>query len=188
MNDKDLFDLIFSYSDLNSILKENPEISRNDIDELKNKIKNYLKEERVVYKCLHLYTDGASRGNPGESGIGIVIKDDRNNVLREDCEYIGINTNNAAEYKALILGLKKAKIMNPSRLIIYSDSELLVNQINGIYRVKSTKLIELYWDAVNLLKSFTAWDFKSIRREQNKKADMLANLGIDKKENRSGVS
>jgi len=181
MRDDELFKIILSNTDISKILRDNLEITKKDIEKFTDKVKKYLHKESKTYKHLNLYIDGAARGNPGESGIGMVIEDDKGNVLKEYCEYIGINTNNTAEYRALILGLEKAKMLKPLNLKIYSDSQLLVNQIKGTYKVRNSRLVELYWKSVNLLRDFKSWEIISISRKKNKKADILANLGIDKK-------
>lgn len=119
-----------------------------------------------------LYCDGASSGNPGESGIGAVLllKD----KTYEISEHIGTATNNIAEYTALIKGLSKAKTLKIESLKIFLDSELIVKQIQGSYKVKNENLKALYQEALSHLKSFKAYTINYIPREQNKKADALA--------------
>jgi ribonuclease HI len=126
------------------------------------------------------YTDGAARGNPGESGIGIVFKDERGTVLSTIYGYIGQATNNVAEYQALIACLKNAPKTSCSKLIVHSDSELMVRQLLGAYKVKDPNL-KLMFQKVNkiLAKSTFEFEIKHVRRELNKEADQLANLGID---------
>lgn len=119
-----------------------------------------------------LYCDGASSGNPGESGIGVVLTFDGRRY--EISENIGIATNNIAEYTALIKGLSKARSLKIERLNIFLDSELLVRQIEGTYKVKNERLKKLYQEVVSLLGSFKGYSIKHIPREQNKKADALA--------------
>jgi len=181
MTDKEILNIILSYLDFKKILSDNPEISYDELNQIINRLMDCLSKEQIIDKCIHIYVDGASRGNPGESGIGIMIKDEDGSVLEEHYEYIGINTNNASEYKALIFALEKVKRLNPSKLKIYSDSKIVVNQIIGVYKVKSPELIKLYWEAVNLLKNFKSWEIILVAREENKRADILANMGIEKK-------
>ncbi len=128
------------------------------------------------------YIDGASRGNPGESGIGVIIKDENQNIIEKFFGYIGKATNNIAEYTALITCLKRVKKLNLSSLTVYSDSELLVRQIQGKYKVRSENLKELY-RKVNKLLNEAGYKFtiEHIEREANKEADQLANIGIDQK-------
>ncbi len=128
---------------------------------------------------IRIYTDGASSGNPGPSGIGVVIEFDGRTV--EISRSIGKGTNNVAEYRALIAGLEKARELSggsPKDVEIFSDSELLVRQLNGIYRVKDLNLRRL-WEKVNeLLKGFRSYRIIHISREENMRADELAKRAI----------
>lgn len=128
---------------------------------------------------LILHVDGASRGNPGPSGIGIVIKDARGRILKEIAEYIGHFTNNVAEYRALIRALEEAKVMHAEEIEVRSDSDLLVSQLKGNYKVKSPDLSPLYLDSIRLLRSFSHWTVHKISRGQNAAADALATRAID---------
>jgi ribonuclease HI len=130
-------------------------------------------------KCLTLRTDGASRGNPGPAGIGAVIEIDGTGEQIELCAYIGEATNNVAEYRALLLALAEADKLSPASLTVRSDSELLVRQLNGEYRVKSSLLKPLYLEAVRRLRGFSSARILHVRREENAKADLLANRAID---------
>jgi len=131
---------------------------------------------------LKIYIDGASRGNPGEPGAGIVIKDRQGKIFKRLRQYLGRATNNQAEYRALLLALKASRELGQS-IKIFSDSELLVKQLKGSYRVKS-KGLKPYFDEVrNLLKGFSSWEIAHIPREQNREADALANEAINTKEN-----
>ena len=123
---------------------------------------------------LALYTDGASLGNPGSGGAGGVVIDPQGDVAHELSEPLGFSTNNEAEYKALILGLKKALAMGIKQLIIYMDSELVVKQIKGEYRVKNQGLKSLYRQAERLLQDLDTYDILHVRRKFNKQADKLA--------------
>lgn len=123
--------------------------------------------------------DGASRGNPGPSAIGVVIKDAQGKVLKEIGEHIGELTNNVAEYRALIRALEEAKAMHADSVEIRSDSDLLVSQLQGSYKVKSPDLGPLYLDAIRLLRGFSRHSFLKIPRGQNAAADALANRAID---------
>ena len=133
-------------------------------------------------QTLILYTDGASRGNPGEGGAGVVLTDLEDNIVLEEKLYLGKCTNNQAEYRALILGLEEAKVLKPSKLVIRADSELLVRQLQGLYKVKNEGLQPLYLKAMKLLKGFSSLKIEHIPRERNKKADKLANRAIDERE------
>ena len=126
-----------------------------------------------------IYSDGAARGNPGPAGAGAVIKDTSGKLRDKVCEYLGETTNNQAEYQAFVLALEKAVKLNATEIIAHADSELLVKQINGIYRVKNKDLKPVYEKAKSLLRKIGRTSVKHIPREQNKEADLLANMAID---------
>jgi ribonuclease HI len=126
-----------------------------------------------------LYTDGASRGNPGPAAIGAVIKDGRGRVLARISRRIGRTTNNQAEYRAIIVALEEALRMGVARVEVKSDSELAVNQINGRYRVKNPRLQPLNQRVRQLQQSFQSFVITSIPRHQNAEADRLSNAALD---------
>lgn len=135
-----------------------------------------------------MHCDGACSGNPGKSGIGVVIdlfnKDsqcEKDKETHKISEYIGIATNNIAEYTALIRGLEKARALGVKKIEIFLDSELLVRQINGIYKVKNEKLLPLWIQARNILKDFDEYKLTHVLREYNKEADFLATQAIKNK-------
>jgi ribonuclease HI len=132
-----------------------------------------------------LYSDGACRGNPGIGGAGAVITDTAGNIVWEGKEFLGYCTNNIAEYKALILGLKGALAQGYQNLEVYLDSELLANQINGSYKVKNETLHILMQEVQSLLSSFKSVQVKHVLRRHNERADKLANLAIDERLKRS---
>lgn len=128
------------------------------------------------------YTDGASRGNPGESGIGILLKDENGKVIVALSDYIGSATNNVAEYTALIACLRLAQETNCTRLIVHSDSELMVRQVQGTYKVKDAGLKPLFAQVQELLAAVPfETEFRHVSREENAEADKLANRGINLK-------
>lgn len=129
---------------------------------------------------LHAFTDGASRGNPGESGIGLLVKDEQGNVLLSESGFIGITTNNVAEYTALLTLLQRMNKFACTRLVVHSDSELMVRQLNGTYRVRDEGLKAYHRKVMNLLTNAPfQYEVKHIPRSSNKDADRLANAGID---------
>jgi ribonuclease HI len=128
-----------------------------------------------------IYTDGASRGNPGESGIGVIIYKNGNEFLRYK-QYLGIMTNNQAEYLALIKALKIIEEMQIIDADLFLDSQLLVKQMRGEYKVKAPNMIPLYKEARNLTENKNL-SFNWIKREENTQADSLANEAIDNKTN-----
>lgn len=127
---------------------------------------------------IQIFTDGAARGNPGPAGIGVVLRNDAK-ILLEVADYIGKATNNIAEYMAFIRGLEEAIDLGERNIEVFSDSELLVKQINGEYKVKNEGLIPLFHHAQSLLKKFKHRRIYHTSREENKLADKLANKGID---------
>lgn len=129
---------------------------------------------------LTIFTDGASRGNPGDAGIGVVITDENSTPLREIGEYIGLATNNVAEYTALIRGLEEALELGADAVCISTDSELMARQIAGVYKVKSSLLRPLHGQALSLLSKFGKVNITHVMRELNKRADQLANEGISR--------
>lgn len=126
-----------------------------------------------------LYTDGASRGNPGEAGAGFWIEDENGNLLAEVSQYVGIATNNVAEYMAVIWGLEEAGKIGIDDIVVKTDSELVARHIQGLYRVKNAGLKPLYQRVMKALSLFDDWKIMAIPRERNSRADKLANLGID---------
>ena len=129
---------------------------------------------------LHLFTDGGSRGNPGQAAIACILEDpERGQVLREHFECIGIETNNVAEYRALIEGLRLARLYHPNRLICHLDSQLIVRQLNGQYRVKMSTLRPLFDEIKELGSLFADISFVHIPREDNFRADAMVNKALD---------
>ena len=125
------------------------------------------------------HVDGAARGNPGPAGVGVVIEDAEGTVVKEIAEPLGRTTNNVAEYTAMIRALEEARTLGCSRLAVYTDSELMAHQLNGKYAVKAAHLIPLYQRARLLLNQFEAATVTHVRRELNKRADALSNIGAD---------
>jgi ribonuclease HI len=126
-----------------------------------------------------LYVDGGARGNPGPSGVGIVIEDAEGNELARANDYIGIATNNAAEYRALLLGLENARALGAREVTIVNDSQLVARQLSGEYRVKSADLRPLHQQAMKALRGFDRWSIRSVPRAENELADTLVNDAID---------
>ncbi len=126
-----------------------------------------------------LYTDGAARGNPGPAGAGAYICLPSGEMVAELTEYLGETTNNVAEYQGLLIGLRKLITLGALFVEVRADSELMVKQLNGQYRVKHPNLIPLYREAQELLKKIPSYKIMHVRREMNKDADRLSNLAID---------
>jgi len=126
-----------------------------------------------------LHTDGGARGNPGPAGIGVVLE--IGGKKQEFKETIGEATNNQAEYRAIILGLEKAQEAGVTEVECYLDSELVVKQLNGEYKVKNEALAPLFVKVFNLAYEFKKISYRHIRREANKHADRLVNEALDGK-------
>ena len=164
-------------------------LNTKEIDALKNHFKNKKNRDNseleLLYKKLEedkkitLYIDGAADLHSKTAGIGGVIYNSDEEIFSFS-EYLHDSTNNEAEYGALIAGLKyliKLNLLSPT---IYSDSELIVKQVNGEYRVKNDRMIILYNEVINLLSSFNSWSLIHVLRDKNKVADKLANEGRKK--------
>jgi phosphoribosylglycinamide formyltransferase 1 len=126
-----------------------------------------------------LHTDGGARGNPGPAAAAFVLSDHKNNILLAKAFYLGKTTNNVAEYTALLKGLENACKINIQKIHIKSDSELMVRQVKGEYKVKSPGLAEIYSQCMEILGGFAAWKIEHIPRERNIRADTLANRALD---------
>jgi len=131
-------------------------------------------------KELEIYIDGASGGNPGPAGIGVILTQN-GEVIKNMSVHLGTQTNNVAEYMALIFGLQEALILGVSTVKIYTDSQLLCRQINKEYKIKSSNLIGLYYQVQHLLSAFRSTEIKYISRDKNKGADKLAKKAIKEK-------
>ena len=125
------------------------------------------------------YIDGASRGNPGPAAAGFILTDPVRSQSQAKAFFLGRSTNNVAEYTALVKALEAAKQIGAEKLTVFSDSELLVKQINGEYKVKSEQIRPLFRQAVDLLGEFEKWKVQHITREQNKEADKLVNQALN---------
>ena len=134
---------------------------------------------KLAGKTLQLFSDGASRGNPGHAGAGIAIQDEKGNELVGASQYLGQCTNNEAEYRALLFGLEKCAEFGSGSLKIHLDSELIVKQIRGEYKVKHPNLKLLYQKTIQKLSIFASFSITHVRREKNSRADELANRAID---------
>ncbi|MHB1340298.1 MAG: ribonuclease HI family protein [Coriobacteriia bacterium] len=126
-----------------------------------------------------LHTDGGARGNPGPAGIGIVLTDEAGTTLAAAGRYLGEVTNNVAEYQALIAGLEAARSAGVRHLTVHADSELVVRQMNGMYKVKNEGLKPLHGKATALARSFASVRFVHVRRADNAAADALCNEAMD---------
>ncbi len=194
ISDHEILTLIHKNIDMEKLKNQDKAITKKRIDGLLQKLKEYVKNDDLSisgkvgkgasiidkqFDFLIINVDGASKGNPGEAGIGVAVFDKDLNIVHESCEYIGAATNNVAEYKALILGVKLAVEFNAKNTLFKSDSELMVKQITGEYRVKNTQLKSLYSEVQSLLGKLQEWKIKHVPREENAEADLLANKGVE---------
>lgn len=129
--------------------------------------------------CLVANIDGGARGNPGPAGYGVVLQDESGNKIDTLHEYLGAQTNNFAEYSGLVAALEYALSRNYRSLKVRSDSELLVKQIKGEYKVRSEALFDIYREAKDLIRKLDSFHIQHVYREQNREADRLANLAMD---------
>ena len=129
-----------------------------------------------------LFTDGASRGNPGPAAAGVILKDEKGQVILEGSQFLGRMTNNEAEYRALLFGLNKARgQVRGGELVILMDSELVISQLRGVYKIKAPHLRDLLMKVKVKERAFPKVFYRLIPREKNAQADALANEALDKR-------
>lgn len=138
--------------------------------------------EKKTYPYLKIYFDGGSRGNPGPSAVGVVVYDDKDNKLEELGEYIGKYTNNIAEYLALKKSLEIASKYNCKKIMLFTDSKLLNNQVKKIWKIKDSNILEVYIKVSRELAKYDIVDLRLIPREENMEADRLVNKALDRKD------
>jgi ribonuclease HI len=126
-----------------------------------------------------VHVDGGARGNPGPAAAGAVVSTPEGEVIADAAEAIGVATNNVAEYRGLLLGLRKARELGASEVEVVNDSELVAKQVNGTYKVKHPDMKPLHAEAMALLAGFDAWSIRSVPRAQNAGADALVNQALD---------
>jgi len=129
--------------------------------------------------AINIYTDGGARGNPGPAGIGAVLTGEDGKVLEEVSKFIGVATNNVAEYLAVIYGLQEAQYLKARKVVLSVDSELIARQLKGEYRVKDESLRKFFDLALNLFRGFDKVEIREVKREENKVADALVNKAIN---------
>lgn len=134
----------------------------------------------MTYPELIIHTDGGSRGNPGPSALGVVVTTPDGEVVAAYGEYLGEMTNNQAEYLALLSGVRKVVALGGERIKVFMDSELIIKQMKGEYRVKNKELGKIYIKVHNELVHFKKFSFTHVRREKNKEADAEVNKILDK--------
>lgn len=179
--------LLGSYLDVDRLLGENPSVRREDVEQVLSDLGTAVPSgEELRAEAVVIYSDGASSGNPGPSGVGFVLTDESGAVLLEGAEYIGETTNNVAEYRALRAALDAAARLGARRVTIHADSELLVRQLNGQYKVKSSNIRPLYADVRQRLDRLEEWTASHLPRDHNERADALARQAVE--DGRSGAA
>jgi ribonuclease HI len=128
---------------------------------------------------LVVHVDGGARGNPGPAAIAAVVADAEGEMVEERSESIGRATNNVAEYRALLLGIERARALGATEVELVGDSELIVRQVRGEYRVKDANLRGLHGQVRKALAAFDGWTIRHVRREANERADWLVNEELD---------
>jgi ribonuclease HI len=126
-----------------------------------------------------VHVDGGSRGNPGPAAAGAVVSTPEGEVLTDAAEPIGVATNNVAEYRGLLLGLRLARELGADEVDVINDSELIAKQVNGQYKVKHPDMKPLHAEAKAALRAFDRWSIRSVPRERNAEADALVNQALD---------
>jgi ribonuclease HI len=126
-----------------------------------------------------VHVDGGARGNPGPAAAAAVVRSPDGDVLDEASEFLGVATNNVAEYRGLLLGLARAKALGADEVEVVNDSELVAKQVNGDYKVKHAAMRPLYAEAMQALRDFERWSIRSVPRAQNADADALVNQALD---------
>jgi len=191
LDDRDLLRAIYRRLDRRALLADYPQLIAADLDAFFKKAAERLAAgskaptrrpapSRADAKDIVLYTDGGSRGNPGPAGFGAVLMNAAGETLDTLSGFIGRATNNEAEYRALLEGLRAALRYGARGVTIRADSELVIRQITGVYKVRKAHLRPLRDEALALLKKFDSWRAEHVPREQNTLADALANDAMDR--------
>jgi ribonuclease HI len=175
---------------LAATLKAFPAMTREKLTRLLEKLADHCDElpsAPVTHEApagmqrVRVYSDGAARGNPGPAGAGAVLVEPSGQVVDRLGKFLGVQTNNFAEYTGLILGLRRARDLNVREVEVFADSELMIRQLGGRYQVKSPSLRPLYEEALQLLNGFSRVKLVHVPREMNSAADEMSNRAIDEK-------
>lgn len=179
LSDKDVLKIIRRTIDVEKINQLS--ISKERLESFFTHVEQLLatRTEKKTNGHLTIYVDGASRGNPGPAGIGVVVVDATGAVIKEVREFLGTTTNNVAEYRGLLRGLDLAINLGAKSILIRTDSELMANQVQGKFKVKSPDLIPLYDLAKEKMARLSSVKIEHVPRDKNRRADILANIAID---------
>jgi ribonuclease HI len=172
---------------LSATLEAFPGVTRDRLKKLLEKAAEFVGDGATPlplddgFERLRVYSDGAARGNPGLSGAGAVLVEPSGQVVDRLGKFLGVQTNNYAEYMGLLIGLRRAKDLGVREIEVFADSELMIRQLGGRYQVKSATLRPLYEEAVRLLNDFSRVKLVHVPREMNKAADEMSNRAIDER-------
>lgn len=186
-SDAELLRFIAREEPLSATLGAFPRVDRDQLRELLERAAESLGNGRATAAedaadvRMRVYSDGAARGNPGLSGAGAVLVEPSGQVVDRLGKFLGVQTNNFAEYMGLLLGLRRAKQLGVREVEVYADSELMIRQLGGRYQVKSPSLRPLYEEALRLLNDFSRVKLVHVPREMNAAADEMSNRAIDER-------
>ena len=186
--DAELLQFIAREEPLSATLEAFPHVSRDRLKKLLARAADTMGdiasagvEENGAFERLRVYSDGAARGNPGLSGAGAVLVEPSGQVVDRLGKFLGVQTNNYAEYMGLLIGLRRARDLGVREIEVFADSELMIRQLGGRYQVKSATLRPLYEEAVKLLNDFSRVKLVHVPRDMNKAADEMSNRAIDER-------
>lgn len=184
--DDELISFIAREEPLSATLEAYPHVTRERLKKLLARAAEAIVdsaevEENGAFERLRVYSDGAARGNPGLSGAGAVLVEPSGQVVDRLGKFLGVQTNNFAEYMGLLIGLRRARDLGVREVEVFADSELMIRQLGGRYQVKSASLKPLYNEAVKLLNDFSRVKLVHVPREMNKAADEMSNRAIDER-------
>lgn len=179
-----LLSLLVEYADVERLLTEHPEVSRGEVEALRARFRRQRRGSKArraagTHAVVVAHCDGASRGNPGPAAIGVVLTAPSGKKVATIGEQVGRTTNNVAEYLAVVRAARAARALGASELRLFLDSELLVFQLNGTYRVRAPHLRALHAQALEALGGFAKWSATHVPRARNARADALANAALD---------
>jgi len=180
VSEDQLLRAVYRHLDVQGLAAELPGVSKQRVDELFRRMAGLVRGKPATRgpRRVVLYTDGASKGNPGPAGAAFVLFGDDGDVLLERGDFIGRATSNVAEYCALKAGLECALEVGAQEIMVRSDSELMTRQLTGRYRVKHPRLRPLYAEVTELLERFKTWRVAHVPRERNARADALATAAV----------
>ncbi len=187
-SDTELLQFIAREEPLAATLEAFPNVTRERLKKLLARAAEAMGEAtgatvdvQAAFERMRVYSDGAARGNPGISGAGAVLVMPSGQVVDRLGKFLGVQTNNYAEYMGLLIGLRRARDLGVREIEVFADSELMIRQLGGRYQVKSATLRPLYEEAVKLLNDFSRVKLVHVPREMNKAADEMSNRAIDER-------